>query len=307
MDTTKPKGEQEASLLRVDCRLQTEAPCPARCVWRQEAGNNVGACYLHSPKNYRLGGRMVNGPKLLMMRLLEELLRFPERKVQLLTGSVPHLVTLKEAVKIGEQYVLPENSLAWQDLLRLDWVQSGKEQKKYFEEMSRIKRPAEEAKEENKEENEESEETLTFAEPLPASLKELFGATDPKVKKLVLLKATVPDTVPPLNPYLSPLGTGAGQLGMDENAAYLDNNAVKRLTLFTRRPILYIDMLMDPPEVLSYGVMRKQKTPIPYILVSTEDGPRVLSSSKSYYQDVKPEDMPTGLFTLYDERTGISE
>jgi hypothetical protein len=311
MDTTKPKGEQEASLLRVDCRLQTEAPCPARCVWRQEAGNNVGACYLHSPKNYRLGGRMVNGPKLLMMRLLEELLRFPERKVQLLTGSVPHLVTLKEAVKIGEQYVLPENSLAWQDLLRLDWVQSGKEQKKYFEEMSRNKRPVEESKgesEETKTETEtETEETTTFAEPLPASLKELFGATDPKLQKLVLLKASVPETVPPLNPYLSPLGTGAGQLGMDENAAYLDNNAVKRLTLFTRRPILYIDMLMDPPEVLSYGVMRKQKTPIPYILVSTEDGPRVLSSSKSYYQDVKPEDMPIGLFTLYDERTGISE
>ena len=307
MDTAKPRGEQEGSLLRVDCRLQTEAPCPARCVWRQEAGNAVGACLLHSPKNFRLGGRLVNGPKLLMMRLLEELLRFPERKVQLLTGSVPHLVTLKEAVRIGEQYVLPENSLAWQDLLRLDWVESGKEKKKYFEEMSRNQRPAEEVKEEEKEAEEEENEVETFAQPLPAKLKELFGADDPKGNSLVLLVAKVPETEPPLNPYLAPLGTSAGQLGMEEMSAYLDNNAVKRLALTARRPILYIDLIMDPAEVLSYGVLRKQKTPIPYILVSTEEGPRILSSSKSYYQDVKPEDMPAGLFTLYDERTGISE
>jgi hypothetical protein len=304
MDTTKPKGEQEGSLLRVDCRLQTSAPCPARCVWRQEAENNVGACYLHSPKNFRLGGRLVNGPKLLMMRLLEELLRFPERKVQLLTGTVPHLVTLKEAVKIGEQYVLPENSLAWQDLLRLDWIESGKERKKYFEEMSRNQKPTQEAKEEQEEEEENA---VTLAQPLPESLKTLFGATDPKLKSIFLLKATTPETVPPLNPYLSPLGTSAGQLGMPENSPYLDNNAVKRLTLVTRRPILYIDLVMEPPEVIAYSVLRKQKTPIPYILVSTEEGPLVVSSSKSYYQDVKPEMMPAGLFTLYDERTGISE
>jgi hypothetical protein len=308
MDTTKPKGDQEGSLLRVDCRLQTEAPCPARCVWRQEAGNNVGACLLHSPKNIRLGGRMVNGPKLFMMRLLEELLRFPERKTQLLTGAVPHLVTLKEAVRIGEQYVLPENSLAWQDLLRMDWMETRKEKKKYFEEMGRSLPAAEERKEERKEkEVDEEEEVDTFAQPLPQALKDLFGATDPKLKHLVLLAAKAPETEPPLNPYLSPLGTSAGQLGMDEMSAYLDINAVKRLAVTVRRPILYIDLLIDPPEVLSYSVMRKIKTPIPYILVSTEEGPRVLSSSKSYYQDIKPEDMPAGLFTLYDERTGIRE
>lgn len=307
MDTQKPQGEQEGSLLRVDCRLQTEAPCPARCVWRQEAGSNVGACLLHSPKNIRLGGRLVNGPKMLMMRLLEELLRFPERKTQLLTGSVPHLVTLKEAVRIGEQYVLPENSLAWQDLLRIDWIATGKEKKKYFEEMSRSG-PSQEAKEEMKEEGEEEEdEAQTFALALPAKLKELFGAEDPKLKNLFLLVANIPETEPPLNPYLAPLGTSAGQLGMDEMSSYLDNNAVKRLTLTARRPIIYIDLIVDPPDVLSYSVLRKQKTPIPYILVNTEEGPRILSSSKSYYKDVKPEDMPAGLFSLYDERTGISE
>lgn len=305
MDTSKPQGEQEGSLLRVDCRLQTEAPCPARCVWRQDAGSNVGACLLHSPKNIRLGGRLVNGPKMLMMRLLEELLRFPERKTQLLTGTVPHLVTLKEAVRIGEQYVLPETSLAWQDLLRIDWMASAKEKKKYFEEMSR-NGAMEEVREEAKEEEKEEEE-VTLAQALPEKLKELFGADDPKLNKLSLLVANVPDTEPPLNPYLAPLGTSAGQLGMEEMSTYLDANAVKRLTLTARRPILYIDTIVDPPEVLAYGVLRKQKTPIPYILVSTEEGPRVLSSSKSYYKDVKPEEMPAGLFTLYDERTGISE
>ena len=94
---------------------------------------------------------------------------------------------------------------------------------------------------------------------------------------------------------------------MEEESTTLDKNAVKRLALYTRRPILYIDLVMDPPEVMAYAPSRKLKTAIPYILVSTEDGPRVLSSSPMMMQDVKPEALPSGLFQLYDDRIVISE
>jgi hypothetical protein len=298
MDSETPVGDQEPSLLRVDCRLRAEPTCTGKCVWRQ-SGEAVGRCYLHSPTSFHLGGRKVNGPRLLMLRLLEELLRFPERKQQLLTGNVTTLVSLRDAVKIGDQFILPEGSVAWHDLLRLDWMESGKESKKFYEEMSR--RNATEPK------NEPNEGARLAYEPLPDSLKSLFGADDPKTNSLVLLKAPVREGLSPLNPFLVPLGTSAGELGMSETGAALDRDAVKRLTLFTRRPILYIDTIFDPPEVMAFGVLRKQKTPLPFILVSTEAGPRLLSSSKRTIQDVRPEAMPSGLQTLYEDRVGITE
>jgi hypothetical protein len=298
MDSETPVGEQEPSLLRVDCRLRAEPTCSGKCVWRQ-SGDAVGRCYLHSPTSFHLGGRRVNGSRLLMLRLLEELLRFPERKQQLLTGNVTTLVSLRDAVKIGDQYILPEGSVAWHDLLRLDWIESGKESKKFYEEMSR--------KNTTEMKNENNEGARLAYESLPDSLKTLFGVDDPKTNTLVLLKASVREGLSPLNPFLVPLGTSAGELGMSETAAALDRDAVKRLTLFTRRPILYIDTIFDPPEVMAFGVLRKQKTPLPFILVSTESGPRLLSSSKRAIQDIRPEAMPSGLLTLYEDRVGITE
>jgi hypothetical protein len=301
MDTTVAKGEVEGSLLRVDCRLEAKAPCPARCVWRKNEGDNIGRCYLHSPKELHLGGRLVNGPRLLMMRLLEELLRFPERRNQLLKAGVTTLVTLKDAVKIGEQYVLPENSIAWQDLLRLDWIEQGKELKKFYEEMSR--QPGEgDSKEETKE-----EESGLAVTPLPASLKDLFGPDDPKTQSLFLLQAETGAGTPPLNPYLVPLGTSAGELGMEEDSATLNRDAVKRLALHIRRPVLYINMESEPIDVMAFGPLKKQKSTIPFVLVSTADGPYLVSSSKKFPQDIKPEQMPALLKELYEDRVGIQE
>jgi hypothetical protein len=63
----------------------------------------------------------------------------------------------------------------------------------------------------------------------------------------------------------------------------------------------------DPVEVFAFSPLKKLKSAIPFILVSTEDGPRIVSSSKKYAQDVKPEQMPEGLKTLYEERISIQE
>lgn len=298
MDTETPKGEAEPSLLRSDCRLETKAPCSARCVWRQASNESVGRCYLHSPKQLHLGGRLVNGPQLLMLRLLEELLRFPERRQQLMTGTVTTLATLKEAMKIGQQYILPESSLAWQDLLRIDWVDTSKEKKKFYEEMSQ--------KQEERPESEERE-SLIKSTALPDPLRDLFGAEDSKTTKLVLLSADVAEGIPPLNPYLVPLGTDSAEIGVEEDATVLTRDAVKRLALVSRRPILYIDLVYDPPEVFAFGPLRKQKTPVPVILVSTEDGLAIVSTSKQVIQHVRAEEMPAGLVELYEDRIGITE
>jgi hypothetical protein len=298
MDSETPKGEVEGSLLRVDCRLEAKAPCPARCVWRQKSDESVGRCYLHSPKQLHLGGRLVNGPRLLMLRLLEELLRFPDRRNQLLKGDVSTLVGLKDAVKIGEQYVLPENSVAWHDLLRLDWMSQGREVKKYYEEMSRseqeVARPVS-----------EEEASPLEGQKLPAALRDLFGAEDPKTATLFLLKAEAAG--PPLNPYLVPLGTDAAALGMAEDSATLNRDAVKRLTLHVRRPVIYIDMAADPSEVFAFSPLKKVKSTTPFILISTAEGPRLLSASKKFPQDVKPDNLPVKLKEIYEDTISIQD
>lgn len=309
MDSTKPRGEQEGSLLRVDCLLHAGPSCPARCVWRQKPGNNetAGQCLIHAPTEIPLGARKVNGPRLLMLRLLEELLRFPERKTQLLTGTVTTLVALKEAVKIGEQYILPESSIAWQDLMRLDWMKSTKEQKKFYEELS--SKPVQEVKDpaqNEEEEKEEEEEVAGFASSLPDSLMALFDPEDPKTRKLSMLAIPSGNSDSPLTPYLTPLGISLFELDMPEDAQNLDETALRKLTRIARRPILYFDTIYDPPQITGFSLLRGQKTSTPYIFISTEDGLRVLSSSKEFLQDVQVSQMPSGLLSvLENEVIGI--
>lgn len=312
MNTTiEPTGEM-SSIVRVDCTLKTSQPsCSGRCVWRQAGQEGTGACYLHSPKEFRLGGRRVNGPRLLMYRLIEELLRFPDRKRELLQKGVSSLVDLKDAVQIGDQYILPESSVAWYDLLRLDWIREAKEKKMYYEEMSRKQ---EEAVEEAVEEEGEAEALRTqetpssirsnesqpeiISEALPDTLQAIFGADDPKTKSLYLLEAKGEE--PPLLIYLQQLGTSPEELGLPEDISALPKEAVRRLAKFAEQPIIQINILKDPPEVLAYAPTRKQRSSIPFILIITEDGPRLLSSSSTYPTYVQVSKMPRGLLNIYN-------
>lgn len=312
MDTDVPTTGEKTSIVRVDCTLKTTQPtCSGRCAWRQSGPEGIGRCYLHSPKDFRLGGRRVNGPRLLMYRLLEELLRFPDRKRELVEKGVSTLVDLKDAVLIGDQYILPESSVAWYDLLRLDWIREAKEKKMYYEEMSRQEKEAiEQAVEEQGEEEalEEQEapssiqstesEAETISENLTDILKDLFGANDPKTKNLYLLEAKgEPET--PLLVYLQQLGTSPLELDLEEDVSTLTKEAIKKLAMFAEQPIIQINTIKDPPEVIAYAPAKKQRTPVPFILIITEDGPRLLSSSPSSPSYVQLKAMPKGLLNIY--------
>lgn len=315
MDTETATEGEKTSLVRVDCTLKTsKASCSGRCAWRQGGEEGTGKCYLHSPKGFKLGGRDVNGPSLLMNRLLEELLRFPDRRRELVQRGVSTLVELRDAILINDQYILPESSIAWYDLLRLEWLKEAKERKMFFEEMSRRERlpvplPEPEALEEAVEaENEvESEGKIqstesvpeVIAEELPELLVNLFGATDPKVRNLYLVEAKGDPASPPLLVYLQQLGTSPEELGFAEDIPVLPKDGVKKLAFFASQPIIQIDLLKDPAEIIAYAPAKGQRTPVPYILIRTDDGPRLLSSSSSYYQAVQPSMMPRGLLDIY--------
>jgi hypothetical protein len=271
------------SLLRVDCHLRTEPTCSGLCKWRQDEGR--GKCLLHSPKRAYLGSREVNGPQLLLMRLLEELLRFPERRRQLLHKDVSTLVQTKDAIKVGDQWILPEGSVAWFDLLRLDWVTSGKEKKQFFEEFSSEPTPRKE---------------VGPTEILPPALVELLGPEDEKTSNIFLYRASPSER--PLLPYLAILGTSSEELGLDEAATSLTKEAIIELVKITNNPVIQINLTTVPPDIIAYSRRIEQKGGLPYILVLTEEGPALLSSSLERPQPVAPDAMPEGLKRIYDER-----
>ena len=292
MDESETEDKQElTSLLRVDCRLRAESSCTGFCKWRQDEGR--GQCLLHSPKKAYLGLREVNGPQLLFMRLLEELLRFPERRRQLLQKDVSTLIQTKDAIQVGDQWILPESSVAWFDLLRLDWVSSGKEKKRFFEELSSevSERPS-------------YQEEVGPSEVLPQALLQLLGPEDEKTRGVYLYR-TQESEDRSLLPYLAVLGSSLVELGMPEESSSLSSDAIKRLVRKTRFPVIQLNLTVEPPEVIAYSNRIEQKGGVPYILVITPDGPAILSSSIQRPQGILPDAMPEGLRQIYDERRAI--
>jgi hypothetical protein len=69
----------------------------------------------------------------LLLRLVEELLRYGERRRQLLEQDVSRLANLETPITInGNQRIYPEKSLAWDELLRLEWASPQDEKPRFF-------------------------------------------------------------------------------------------------------------------------------------------------------------------------------
>lgn len=298
MDSELPLRGEITTLLRADCRLKAQPVCTGRCVWRQGASAAApGQCLLHVPQT--VGTRPINGPEILKWRLIEELLRFPSRRDELLNKGVHALTKLYSAVQIEDQYILPETSLEWFDLLRLDWVPSRQEKKLFYEEMSRspeavLNEPAAAA---------------AAAPILPGPLMLVLGVDDPKSRRLYLIRSTATAGgagIPPLLPYLQLLGTGPEEIGLEETAAALTDASILALVKQIRRPVIQLDLRTEPVGILSYDVSKYQKGISPIIFVIGNDGPAFLSSSPEYLAAIMPEQMPAGLLEIYTDRALVS-
>jgi hypothetical protein len=125
--------ELPTSFLRKDCRLIGEAgSCNGACSWSSEDG----MCRLHVDAEAPVGSeRKVSTPMLFIKRVIDELVRFPNRRRQILRGEVSELSSVIEAVREGDQMIIPEKTADPFSLLRLDWSAKHPEQAKHFEEM----------------------------------------------------------------------------------------------------------------------------------------------------------------------------
>lgn len=126
-----PREEEEEDhlLRRVNCSAQGAEKCSGRCVWKQETEK----CLLHIPEFKDI---QVNVRELLYHRLIEELLRFGEKRRQLFENDLSYMIDLDRPIRDGSEYIIPEKSAAWYELMRMDWTAKKEEEPRYLEEKS---------------------------------------------------------------------------------------------------------------------------------------------------------------------------
>jgi hypothetical protein len=162
---------------------------------------------------------MVSTSELFTKRIIDELVRFPNRRKQLLKpDGVSKVSTLLRPIHEGDQYLIPESSSTWTQLLQLDWNKSVPEMPHYYEEMSR---------EQEEEQEQEQEESSTV---MPAELQHLVGdhytfhvADEMDAGRLL--------------PFMSALGITLEELGLEETATMLRPSHLTAYVKLTQRPI----------------------------------------------------------------------
>jgi hypothetical protein len=124
-------------LLRKDCISITddESACTGMC---KLDDNNQ--CKIHTPEKVQIRSTPTetynDATDYFITRLLDEILRIPSKRFELLNKMVKKIQVPSTNIHIGKEWILPENVPAWYDLLRGEITQ-GKEKPSYYEEFSR--------------------------------------------------------------------------------------------------------------------------------------------------------------------------
>ena len=136
IDTTHEPESKIPSVVRVDCRKLNQGDCTAsnRCVWRPDEKR----CLLHVKALPDVDKTDMR--KVFLLRLIEELIRFPRRRAQILQERNRRIGTLSKlsgAVRMIDQYIVPEDTSEWAELMNMDCKKKTPEIPHFFEEFSR--------------------------------------------------------------------------------------------------------------------------------------------------------------------------
>jgi hypothetical protein len=299
--------KKKVSLLRADCTLRDEVGCSGRCAWRrrQAEGEEEGVCLLHVPPETQLGEDTtpVSAPRVLLLRLIEELLRYGERRHQLLHQDVSQMAALEKPVTLpaagaapGKQKIYPEKSTAWFELLRLEWARRVDEHPIFVEEMSRAAEPGAAAAAAPL-----AEEDVDTSLPVPLQTILAGGpeaiASDPKLGALRLIRA-------PFSALLAPLGISPAQLSLQADTTALEEAQLRDLTRMTGRITVQVNLTLDPPTVSAKKPMRISYPTFP-VFVVTAEGPALLVRDPSRPELLQKEDLPAGLAAHVERAKGI--
>lgn len=224
------------SFLRKDCRvIQSADACTGSCYWKEDEGK----CLLHVKDKMQLsevsGEREVSVPMLFTQRVIDELVRFPGRRKQLMErGGVSTVAKITQPIHTGDQYIIPESSPSWTNLLRMDWANQELEKKHYVEEMT-------------------TSEKDTIVPPpeedVPAEIDALLGANHPYKLKWIIS----PDASRPLMPLTALLGVTFEQLGLDASETTFGRDAMIQFVRHTSKPLGIIQLQNSSEETIQFA------------------------------------------------------
>lgn len=122
---------------RRDClKITNPGKCTDACIWREEDN----ACKIHIPEKVN-PPNMVFVKQLFIQQLIDELIMFRQKRQEILNKAVKTTVDLKTAIRVNDQWIIPESSSSWIELMKRDWMIVSKEEPKFFEEMILPKKP----------------------------------------------------------------------------------------------------------------------------------------------------------------------
>jgi hypothetical protein len=233
------------TLLRVDCRQMKAEDCKLNgaCYWEQTKKGS-GVCKIHAPaiKENTNPKEDIDVSLLFLYKLIEELIRFPPRRDQLLQEDNRHvskLVAIKTALRLGNTYIIPENSIEWSDLLRMECKRKTSEKAKFFEEMSAASGPPPPPKD-------DPEKYL----PIPTDLEEILFGEDPVQDKYRLFawnRSQVKEGMD-IQALLLQWDLGFSELGIEKDSqdarsmAGWSMDTWRNLVRLLRKGVIYIDI-----------------------------------------------------------------
>jgi hypothetical protein len=204
------------SFIRNDCRLLDNQECGGNCVWSSEDD----ICKIHIPESE------INIGEMLTVRLMDEIIRYSIKRRELFNNRIEKLVFFKNPIQIGEQYIMPENSLEWADMLRIIWNEKYIEKPRFFEEFSSTISLAEKVVQQKKSLND--------------FLKSYLNPEDPKTNSLVYKEITNRSSIIPV---LNSLGYSDKNISdITEDTLLFSSNNLRELRELNGRKASFIQL-----------------------------------------------------------------
>ena len=271
---TDDDAPRQMSLLRVDCLGRKKDECGGTCEWTESTG---GKCLIHVRKSKEGGEEHMSAAHVLMMRLIDELIRFGNRRKEIFEQRVSQLAIIDDPIRIGDQYILPEESAAWTEMLRMEWLKKTEDVPVYLEEMRR----------EPTEADQKPLEPVTPVTALPKTVETLLGADDPLTGRLRMY----PSPTGTFEPFMSLFNTTAAAIGLNSDATELTDDALTKLVKKARIPIVQYDIRSDPPPPpmgkriardldIGYAIFVVGGERSPAMLVTSTEAPALLNRSE---------------------------
>ena len=213
------ESDTRFSFIRNDCLLLNSEECGGKCVWSSDDGK----CKIHIPESE------INIGQMLTLRLMDEIIRYSIKRRELFTNRIEKLVFFKDPIQIGEQYIVPENSLEWADMLRVVWNEKFVEKPRFFEEFSSTKVA--------------QQIVVQTKRPLNDILKSYLNPEDPKTSSLLYKEITKePSVIPIINkfPYSDKLSN------ITDNTILLTDNNLRDLREDNKASFIQLNLTTTP-------------------------------------------------------------